>query len=66
MTTWSVWVVDSEGERCVRSGLNEWQAEKLVGKMVRYLKPGTTISMRESGGLLEMLKEAVKGREAGR
>lgn len=50
-SSWSVWIVRQEGsgrEDMVKGGISLEQAEELVYKLQRFIRPGVTISLRES------------------
>lgn len=48
---WSVWVVRPDREDMVRGGLTLDEAQKLLNGLRRFLRPGVTISLRESWGV---------------
>lgn len=45
---WSVWIVRPERDELVKAGITLEEAEELVYKLRRFIRPGVTISLRES------------------
>lgn len=47
-SSWSVWIVRPERDELVKAGITLEEAEELVYKLRRFIRPGVTISLRES------------------